>query len=175
MDGAGTQLTLRDAERAVRPWYRELWPWLLAAGPAAVIVAGMVTMYIAFHGSDALVSEDYYVRGLAINGDLAREAYARQAGISAQIARAADGAQILLQIRGGSASDFPAVLKLSLVHPVRAELDRTVEAARLGNGSYAARAGALSGHRWKVEIETAQWRLSGEWRDPDQPADIGAR
>jgi hypothetical protein len=27
-----------------RPWYRQLWPWLLISGPAAVLVAGVATM-----------------------------------------------------------------------------------------------------------------------------------
>jgi len=28
----------------VQPWYRHRWPWLLMAGPLAVLVAGFITM-----------------------------------------------------------------------------------------------------------------------------------
>ncbi|HSC95836.1 MAG TPA: FixH family protein, partial [Burkholderiales bacterium] len=43
-----------------KPWYRERWPWLLMAGPAAVLVAGAATIWIAFASADGLVAEDYY-------------------------------------------------------------------------------------------------------------------
>ena len=52
---------------SAKPWYREPWPWILMAGPAAVVVAGTVTAYIAFSGADRLVAEDYYKRGVEIN------------------------------------------------------------------------------------------------------------
>ena len=32
---------------AAKPWYREPWPWIMMAGPAAVVVAGAVTMWLA--------------------------------------------------------------------------------------------------------------------------------
>ena len=59
------------------PWFRQPWPWLLASGPLAVVLAGGFTMALAFGGADGLVSEDYYKQGLAINRDLAREGAAK--------------------------------------------------------------------------------------------------
>ena len=35
-----------------RPWYREPWPWLLMAGPAIVVVAGLFTAYLAVTSFD---------------------------------------------------------------------------------------------------------------------------
>jgi hypothetical protein len=58
------------AERANRAWYREPWPWLLAAGPAVVVVASLVSAWIAIRSDDGLVAEDYYKRGLLINKKL---------------------------------------------------------------------------------------------------------
>ena len=49
------------------PWYRDPWPWILMAGPAAVVVAGAITLWIAFASADGLVAGDYYKQGLAIN------------------------------------------------------------------------------------------------------------
>ena len=43
------------------------------AGPAAVIVAGVVTMTLAFAYQDPLVAKDYYKRGVEINKELARD------------------------------------------------------------------------------------------------------
>src|SRR4051812_6696391 len=67
------------------PWYREPWPWLLMAGPAAVLVAGGFTIWIAFSTSDGLVVQDYYKQGLAVNKVLAREENAKRLGMTAGI------------------------------------------------------------------------------------------
>ena len=62
---------------AMNPWYRERWPWILMSGPAIVIVAGVITTWIAFATSDGLVADDYYKRGLEVNAVLKREQEAR--------------------------------------------------------------------------------------------------
>ena len=54
-----------------RPWYREPWPWILMAPPAAAVIAGAATVWIAVGSADGLVADDYYKRGLAINQVLA--------------------------------------------------------------------------------------------------------
>jgi len=78
----------RDDERSEStPWYREPWPWILMAGPAAVIVAGAVTYWLAASTADGLVADDYYKRGLAINQELGRERLAAQRGIEARVTR----------------------------------------------------------------------------------------
>ena len=69
----------------MKPWYRQLWPWLVISGPGAVLVAGAITMWLAFSGADGLVAEDYYKQGLAINRQLAREEAARAQGIAARV------------------------------------------------------------------------------------------
>lgn len=54
-----------------RPWWTHGHVWLLIAGPAAVIVAGIATLVLALRTPDPLVAEDYYRRGLEINKTLA--------------------------------------------------------------------------------------------------------
>ncbi|RPI42555.1 MAG: hypothetical protein EHM59_17550, partial [Betaproteobacteria bacterium] len=51
----------------IKPWYREPWPWLLMAAPAAAVLAGAVTLALAIQSYDGLVAEDYYKQGLAVN------------------------------------------------------------------------------------------------------------
>ncbi|CAN5780962.1 hypothetical protein BH09PSE5_BH09PSE5_13480 [soil metagenome] len=53
-----------------RPWYTYSHVWLVISGPAAVVVAGFVTLYIAIRQPDPVVSQDYYRLGLEINRTL---------------------------------------------------------------------------------------------------------
>lgn len=55
------------------PWWRHGHVWLLISGPAVVVVAALFTAWLAARGSDALVEEDYYRKGIEINKQLARE------------------------------------------------------------------------------------------------------
>ena len=52
------------------PWWRFGMVWMVIAGPAVVVVAGLVTGWIAMSGADTLVSTDYYRRGVEINKTL---------------------------------------------------------------------------------------------------------
>lgn len=52
-------------------WWRHGHVWLLIAGPAAVVVAALVTAWVAVSHPDPVLAEDYYQRGLRINDTLA--------------------------------------------------------------------------------------------------------
>lgn len=59
-----------NQEPVNRPWWREPYVWLVIAGPLAVVVAGIATAAIAYGGSDQLVAEDYYQRGVALSHNM---------------------------------------------------------------------------------------------------------
>jgi hypothetical protein len=56
-----------------KPWWKHGHVWLLISGPAIVVVAGLVTAWIAAATPDPVVVEDYYRKGLEINKQLAHE------------------------------------------------------------------------------------------------------
>jgi hypothetical protein len=136
------------------PWYREPWPWLLMAGPAAVIVAGIATTWIAVSTSDGLVADDYYKRGLAINAVLKREQAAAQRGIEARVERAAG--RLRVSLRGAE----PPALFVSLVHATRAGFDVRLRLERGAGGDYQAALPPLAAGRWRAIIDDPR----GEWR-----------
>ncbi|MBT8059915.1 MAG: hypothetical protein HKP16_05180 [Xanthomonadales bacterium] len=41
-----------------KPWYREPWPWVAIAIPAAAVIMGMTTLYLALNNPDYLVVDD---------------------------------------------------------------------------------------------------------------------
>lgn len=47
-----------------KPWWKYGFVWLLISGPLIVVIAGIVTAYIAFSGADVIVDENYYQKGL---------------------------------------------------------------------------------------------------------------
>lgn len=58
---------------ACPPWWRHGHVWLVIAGPALVVVAGIATLVLALRMPDPLVAPDYYRRGVEINRTLAQE------------------------------------------------------------------------------------------------------
>ena len=53
-------------------WYREPWPWIAMSGPALAVIGCAVSIYLAVHGADPVIDEDYYQHGLQINRRLKR-------------------------------------------------------------------------------------------------------
>jgi hypothetical protein len=53
------------------PWWRFPLAWMVMAGPALVVVASFVTLWLALRTPDPVVESDYYRRGIEINKALA--------------------------------------------------------------------------------------------------------
>lgn len=53
--------------RSSDPWWKFGYVWMVLAGPALVVVAGVVTFYIALTRPDPVVAADYYQQGIEIN------------------------------------------------------------------------------------------------------------
>jgi hypothetical protein len=62
------------SDSTVRPGYRQLWPWLLAVPPAAAVIGGGLTLYLAVTRPDVLVRKDCFKDGVTmVCGEEARE------------------------------------------------------------------------------------------------------
>lgn len=140
------------------PWYRHRWPWILIAGPAAVIVAGVATLWIAVTTADGLVAEDYYRQGMAINKRLAREDEARRLGVTASVHVTAERLRIEL---GGQK---PEALFVHLAHATRAGYDVRLRLAPVAPGTYEAPLERLPPGHWRIVIEDPRgtWRIAKE-------------
>ncbi|RUP25118.1 MAG: nitrogen fixation protein FixH [Curvibacter sp.] len=53
-----------------RPWWTHGHVWMIIAGPAIVVVAGFVTLWLAIRTPDPVIEADYYKRGVEINKTL---------------------------------------------------------------------------------------------------------
>jgi hypothetical protein len=128
------------------------------SGPAAVIVAGAATIWLAVASTDGLVADDYYKRGLAINQVLAREENARRLGVQARI----ESAHGRLRVRLAGAA--PEVLFAQLVHATRAGHDVRLRLAPSAPGVYEAELPPLPAGRWRITLEDPrrEWRVVQE-------------
>lgn len=66
------QSTLESAA----PWWKFGYVWMVLSGPAIVVIAGFITLYLAVTRPDPVVTEDYYRKGIEINKTLENEANA---------------------------------------------------------------------------------------------------
>jgi hypothetical protein len=148
----------------IRPWYRETWPWLLMAAPAAAVVMGIVMVVLAVRTDDGLVVDDYYKRGLAINQVLDREARAAALGLEASLAFSPERDRVRLVLAGRAVPGAGATLRL--VHPTRAGHDQVVALARGAGGILEGTLKPPSPGAWWLVLEDSgrEWRLAGEWR-----------
>jgi hypothetical protein len=162
---------MRDAIPAL-PWYRQAWPWLLMLMPALAVVGGAITFWLASTTNNAMVVDDYYREGKAINLQLARDRTATELGLSGRLEAGAGGAPVL-KLRAAAPGVLPATVDVRLVHATRAELDRKLVLRGDGTGTYtSADAGALpASGRWNVHVEDPDrhWRLLGVATGFEQP------
>lgn len=53
---------MKSAAPERKPWYREPWPWVAIAIPAAAVIMGFTTLYLALENPDYLVVEEQEYR-----------------------------------------------------------------------------------------------------------------
>ena len=144
------------------PWYRQFWPWVLISIPASSVAWGMVTIWIATREPVALVKDDYYKQGLAINWDIAKDQLASEMQLSTRLDFDLDGKNIRAFVSGPFIGE---TLKLAFIHPVKITFDDWILLQRRADGSFS---GPLPVHadRWYLELEdpapAQPWRLKGE-------------
>jgi hypothetical protein len=144
------------------PWYRQFWPWLLIFFPAATVVAGMATLWIATREPVALVKDDYYKEGLAINQDIAKDELATKMQLRTELHFDLDSKNTRAIVTGPFTG---ATLKLAFIHPVKITLDDWILLQRQADGSYTGPLPVRT-DRWYLELEdpapAEPWRLKGE-------------
>jgi len=157
-----------------KPWYRYYGPWMLMLGPAVVVVAGIITAWLAVKYEDGLVTDDYYKRGKEINMDFARDQEATRLGLNSNLMLGDDDQDIRLMLTGNTDLATVRDLTLRLMHPTVQGRDQTLVLQALGNSLYQGKLqNALQG-RWYVSLDapSQKWRLTGEWNSDKDKAII---
>jgi len=131
-------------------WYRQGWPWFLIALPASAVFGGIATFILAVQSPNAMVVDDYYKEGLAINQQLHRQTAARDMNLSALLR--SDGKQLSLTLSASAAVPDDSIT-LQFIHVTRAELDRDVVLQRQPDGRYLAPLPELADGSWNLHLQ----------------------
>jgi hypothetical protein len=147
--------------QTIKPWYKQFWPWMIIGLPTSVVIASVVTYFIALNGIDSVISKDYYKEGLAINTDLSLDKKAATLGLVADVELA--DSNVILKL---SAQDANA-LKDMQGRPIQFELENlSFQANNISAVLISAEAGVWRG-KLNGQVSRATWNarvLGGEWR-----------
>lgn len=154
-------------------WYKEPWMLLVVGGPVIVVIAGIITFYIAWQGSDKIISKDYYKQGLNIDKDIQRDAKAVKNKMRAMLELDSATGKISLQLE--SAAILPSAVTLNISASSSSavyELLHKVTLSQMKPGIYegtlkiASNSANFNLALWHIKIEAADWRLTADWHDP---------
>ena len=145
---------------SIIPWYKQFWPWFIISLPASAVIAGIVTVIIAFKNADSLVVDDYYKAGLAINGQFQLQKNATTYGYAAILKRMPDNR---LFLKFDNAVPDAQSLVLQWIHPGDSKKDFIVYLQRQKDGSFQTRSEKNISGRWYLRLaEKNLWLLKSE-------------
>jgi uncharacterized protein len=131
---------------AIIPVSRWIWPGILIAGPASVVIACVITAFFVVQHPEALVASDYYKQGKAINAQLSQLSRAEALGLSTMTTAATDttftirfpDARVNETANPKSIDSTARVdrIEVILAHPVDANRDIRASASPNPSGAY---------------------------------------
>ena len=158
--------------KSTPPWYRQFWPWFIIALPAAVVVASLTTVFIAFINADSMVNDDYFKEGMAINMRLEQDKLAEKLQLSARLRWDSATGDLMLDLstrhdnpQHQAQIDLLEQIQLQLNHPVQPQLDRQLTLTRVMPGHFKTSLSEPLTHRYYTRLlplPDMNWRISGE-------------
>jgi hypothetical protein len=153
-----------DESSPRRPWRRNPAAWLVIALPAATVIAGFVTLWLAASESGVDTYPDpvrrtAQVQVVALGADQA----AASANMRARLTLDAQGTLLAVTPASG-----PMAPQLQLVHPIESTRDRVL-ALGPDPGGWRSREAWAGNEAWHVRLvaHDGTWRLVGRYRPGD--------
>lgn len=165
---------MQSVEKLIQPvkkldqWYKEPWMLLVLGGPLFVVGAAIATGFIAWHGQDKVISNDYYRQGLRIDQELARDANAKMYNMRAQLSLV-EGNNLQLTLQG--AGKLPPVAQVSIASSANGlqanEAVYKIAMSKVRPGLYQAELPMPlqnDKQNWHVKLSADDWRLTARWQ-----------
>ena len=150
-----------------KPWFREFWPWFVIAIPVVSVVVGISMIIIASRYGDALVVDNYYKSGLAINQTLEQQKNAAKLNIHADASFDPDAGEIRITVYNLGDQE---PLRLSIVHATKPGMDLFLTLQHDTGNVYRVKTSDLQRGRWYLMLEpdNKNWRIDATVTIPDQ-------
>lgn len=150
-----------DRNQPVRAFSQPL-VWMVVGIPAATVVAGLTTLWIAAHGADTPIGSDYVKEGLSVAPDTRREDSARKLGIAGSLSMHTTPEHVLeveLSLLPTATKVTPRWIRL--LHPSDPNNDLTLHMQADDEHHWHARQPVTwaPGTRWHIALEGEGWRL----------------
>ncbi|MAD18329.1 MAG: nitrogen fixation protein FixH [Alteromonadaceae bacterium] len=132
-----------------KKWYNQFWPWFLITIPVCSMILSFNMLRFAFDGQDAMVVDDYYKQGKAINISLEKIQAARALNIQTELN--VTEKDVSLRFISG-APQTGAALRLAFYHVTQAPKDQTIDLFRDAQGIYRGSAENDLTGKWQVAL-----------------------
>ncbi|MGP9800888.1 FixH family protein [Rheinheimera sp. NSM] len=144
-------------QQDTKPWYKQLWPWILIAIPVITALKAVHTVIVMQQHSPDLVVDDYYKAGRAINMQLAKYREAQLRNLEAHVLVAGNRAVV----RFAKNSVLEGEIHLDFYHPTLADRDFALDAERSGELLYVATLPLTPNGKWRLVVSDASkdWKL----------------
>jgi hypothetical protein len=139
-------------------------------GPASVLVAGGVATWLALGHPDAMVVDDYYKQGKAINQDLRRDRVASAMRLALHANYLPKEGRLEGRIESFG-RPLAAPFTIRLAHPTQPHKDIVLPVQPDLEGRFSVALPALEKTHWQVAAEGGlrDWRLARPWDWGRQP------
>jgi uncharacterized protein len=157
-------------------WYRQFWPWFLIILPGIVVIASLITVFIAFKKADSLVVDNYYKEGRSINNTFAEIHTAKTLGIKGTISITDDNVGVAFLSNTAITDDE---ILLSFSHPFNKEQDLSIHLKNAGNGLYRATFPENLSGKWYISLKsltaTKPWQINKTIELPAENIEFSAQ
>ena len=150
-----------------KPWYKQFYPWMIIAIPFLTVVGCIITITLAVTSPNALVKDNYYKEGLAINRDKQRLSQAEILNLQGFLRGSRDQLSLVLQ---GDLAEWPDTLEMLFSHATQEDLDRYVTMQKVATGQYVSDWQQLPDGAWYYHLMPAD--RSWEIRDRFTVSDV---
>ncbi len=154
------------ADQPVQSWKSQPYVWMLILIPLSAVIMGIIMITLAIESDSGLVIDDYYKKGKQINQVIVRDQAAGALGLSADIRFDSGTAGVYLTLKAKSALPDQETITLGLYHATRPGMDQSLILRRIDNNNFVAQFEPLDLGRWKVQLSTETWRLTGSLHRP---------
>ena len=134
--------------------------WIMWLLPAAAVIGGLTTLFIALRSADRPMPANYHSEGAHLDRDFALARAAAAHGIELSFEAGETGCTATLR----NAPDDPESLTLLFTNGADPGLDRVMLLQRSRPGAYRGACTPLPAGRWYVALEdaTAGWAIRGQ-------------